>query len=539
MHPWTLRFYDEDLEAELRANVLKSEYMLQAGIVSVLVFATVRIAGYTVGIAVFFQIFFIGTAGLMFIATRHRTLQWTLELSHFEPWWVAGWTINVAIWWALRWRGEISRIGPDETERILACATLWMVVMISQRLLHLNPWHRAFVTAVGLTIILSGEVWQQLLSGLVIGELQGYALEHLLRDYFLKSSGHRAWAHHRVSKPGPGATSAVIPVPGEASGKPRAPRWVQGLGYVCLFLLMAYITVSSNYMGTPVAATCACLLAICVGLLKQGPGPWTLDIQSDAPGLPYIHCTGVCFWLALLLHINVMPIAAPGTYAVAFHNQLTLTLTWFVLGVLGGSEAGSIPTKVGCIIFCLLFAEMRTRIIDGLLSQSLWAAADIGAAAPSLWTAPANLQVTATYQPPTMRELAMRSQMAPGLVGHVIGTLLRFKWHRVVEAAVTEKELLTQALSNEVQWLRSHATDLETARRDALAAQTRSKTSAMSPSSQRRDSLRRRASSDASSAGDYEVAPSVVSSEGASSRSAHRSPARSRRPHGLSPVREW
>jgi len=322
----------------------------------------------------------------------------------------------------------------------------------------------------------------------------------------------------------------------EASGTPRAPRWIQGLEYVSFFLIIAYNLLHVDYSGTPVVAVaCVSLLTVCwLGQRKHGPGLWSLGANLSAPVVPYIHCAGAFFCLVLLLHTIVMPSAAPGIYAIVVKNQLTLIITWFILGFLAGSEAGSIRVKVGLLVCGLLFIDMRTRIIHGLLSQ------------PE--SAPA--QETATCQSPTMHELAMRSQMAPAMIGNVVGTVLRAKWQRVLEAAVTEKELLTQALSalsTELQWLRSHNTELETARRDALLTKTRrdSKQTRSTPSdapslrqrvSQRCAELCRKASSEAGSEAS-EVA-AVVSSEAAPSRTANRSPARSRRPHGLSPVRE-
>jgi len=187
MHPWTLRFYDDDLEAELRAAVLKTNHILQAVVFSISIFSAVKIAGFSVVIVVVLQVASLGAWVMIFLANSHAppNLHWTLDLALVEKLWLSGWIINVGVWWIMRWHGGISRIDPDETERMLACAAMWMFVMVTQRVLHINPWHRAFVTAVGLTIILSGDVWQQLLSGLVLGELEGYTLEKLLRDRFL------------------------------------------------------------------------------------------------------------------------------------------------------------------------------------------------------------------------------------------------------------------------------------------------------------------------------------------------------------------
>ena len=186
MHPWTLKYDDDALEAELRTTVQQGEYSLQSMLFHLVMFISVNVAGYTMGLALVIQLVSIAIMHIPGLADRSvPSLSWAFAMPYVEKWWLLAWTTHIGIWWLMLWCGRISRIDPDETERIMACTMLWMIVMITQRVLHFSPWYRASVAGLGLTIILSGECTRKLLVGLVLGEMLGYTMERMLRDRFL------------------------------------------------------------------------------------------------------------------------------------------------------------------------------------------------------------------------------------------------------------------------------------------------------------------------------------------------------------------
>lgn len=177
MHPFTLRFNDENVEQDIRSScVLQARSLI--GLFDLLIIAFVWKSaphGHAFG-----QIMCVAASilAISFAATRTHSLLSKL--------WVGLWAINVVVWWALVANGTLHRLGPEESGKLAACSGVYVGLTILQHILHLDASDRILVIAMVLTVIVTSSFWRMSLGlSLVVGDAVGYVLERNLRETFL------------------------------------------------------------------------------------------------------------------------------------------------------------------------------------------------------------------------------------------------------------------------------------------------------------------------------------------------------------------
>ena len=192
VHPLTLYFDDDELEAEFR-NIQLHNSLVVLGCTGSVLFICLEMSGYgrsplqLISFAVFctfLGVAFRGTAGWVhrvdeMLGKRNRLHAILCYL------WIAIFTANITAWWWLTYRGTIQRLDPSDFRKIAACCGVWTVITVVQHVLIVPFGQRILVIYYGLTIALSGDVREALMTSIVVGELFGYALEHHLRSNLL------------------------------------------------------------------------------------------------------------------------------------------------------------------------------------------------------------------------------------------------------------------------------------------------------------------------------------------------------------------
>ena len=188
IHPLYLHFDDERLEADLRNSQLYSSRLVVIffGLFAMLF---IELSGYGGTILQFVC----AAALLMFayiseesICNMFVRMQTGVTMHTFYCYfWSMSWVVNVAVWWYMIAQGKMQRLQPDEFAKVGACCGLWIIVLVSQHILHMSFAHRSIVLGLALSIVLSGAVWEALMLSVVVGEVCGYALEHKMRADFL------------------------------------------------------------------------------------------------------------------------------------------------------------------------------------------------------------------------------------------------------------------------------------------------------------------------------------------------------------------
>ena len=177
-----------------------------------------------------------------------------------------------------------------------------------------------------------------------------------------------------------------------------------------------------------------------------------VEVDEEATQtLPVCIFAGTAFGSCLLAHAVADPSIAPDVFALVYKSQAVLSVTWFVLGFLGGGEAADPRLKVVGAILNGVIAWTRTRILDHNLPE------------PSC-----TQQFDTEICLPSLSQLAIRCQLAPAGVGFLLGWLSRAKWHAWNQEKTAPKDVALHELSGELAWLRSHVSSLEDARRDDL-----------------------------------------------------------------------
>ena len=249
--------------------------------------------------------------------------------------------------------------------------------------------------------------------------------------------------------------------PPEKSQHPPAAPALLGLSeYLVFFGTVVISLVVTDYSKTPQTM----YAAVAVGLTYLFAPPsrrrallWlrsgqAVEVDEEATQtLPVCIFAGTAFGSCLLAHAVADPSIAPDVFALMYKSQAVLSVTWFVLGFLGGGEAADPRLKVvGGIQNGVIFWT-RTRILEHNLPE------------PSC-----TQQFDTEICLPSLSQLAIRCQLAPAGVGFLLGWLSRAKWHAWNQEKTAPKDVALHELSGELAWLRSHVSSLEDARRDDL-----------------------------------------------------------------------
>lgn len=185
MHWWTLNFDDEELEQDLRRN-RTAQCQVALSSISILLLGTGMFTRFGQ-----FWFHYVCVALLIFIPSmvKEEDCRWLLQtdLNTFGSIsWAFCWTVIIARFRWLTATEGYQDLGPDDTVDAIALCFMWMLNLISQRVMHANPWCRAVVIALGLMICGRNECWRHVFfSALFLGEVLGYVLERTIRDGFL------------------------------------------------------------------------------------------------------------------------------------------------------------------------------------------------------------------------------------------------------------------------------------------------------------------------------------------------------------------
>lgn len=248
--------------------------------------------------------------------------------------------------------------------------------------------------------------------------------------------------------------------PGESSQHPPATSVLLGLSEYLVFI----VTVVSSLVVTDYSKTPQTMYAaVAVGLIYLLVPPssrralclWrsgqALEADEEAAQvLPVVVFAGTGFLICLLWHAVADPAIAPDVYAIVYEHQAALLVTWFVLGFLGGAEAADPPLKVIGATQNGVIAWIRTLVLDRNLPELV-----------------CTQQFDVDICLPSLRQLAIRCQLAPCFIGFLLGWLSRAKWHAWNQVALHAWRS-NVAFSCENSWLRSHSSYFEDARRDDL-----------------------------------------------------------------------
>jgi len=255
--------------------------------------------------------------------------------------------------------------------------------------------------------------------------------------------------------------------PGESSQHPPATSVLLGLSEYLVFIVTVVSSlVVTDYSKTPLTM----YAAVAVGLIYLLVPPssrralclWrsgqALEADEEAAQvLPVVVFAGTGFLICLLWHAVADPAIAPDVYAIVYEHQAALLVTWFVLGFLGGAEAADPPLKVIGATQNGVIAWIRTLVLDRNLPELV-----------------CTQQFDVDICLPSLRQLAIRCQLAPCFIGFLLGWLSRAKWHAWNQVALhawhsnVALKCACEAFSCENSWLRSHSSYFEDARRDDL-----------------------------------------------------------------------
>ena len=193
MHPLTLEFDDEKLEAEIKSRVFSLPWMRAAMVLSLLVLLTIELAGYgrsPLQYLVVLTMHWFGFAviyfpGLIAVIMPGRMLANRMELhTSVCRLGLVAWLGCMSAWWYMVLTGVLPRIRRDDFSKTLACCALWVLTPVTMHVLHFPFLIRSTVLASAMPIIFSGDIAQMLLAALAGGELLGYILEDLIRSGF-------------------------------------------------------------------------------------------------------------------------------------------------------------------------------------------------------------------------------------------------------------------------------------------------------------------------------------------------------------------
>ena len=196
IHPVSLQFNDDGIEAEVRAKVFNMG-PLHATFFGFLMVCLMQIAGY--GLVAVRSPFIVFLCAALFMVDKFPDvligrlpsycqsllIEQRHKLHTIFCWLGVGqWLVCIGLWWYMLFTGKLDRIQPGESERLLACCALWVVLPVFMHVIHVPFPFRLVVLASSLTIILSGDVVRPLLLSLIGGELSGSVLELTIRNNF-------------------------------------------------------------------------------------------------------------------------------------------------------------------------------------------------------------------------------------------------------------------------------------------------------------------------------------------------------------------
>lgn len=194
MHPFTLQFYDEEYERELRNGTRNASYRVLGlfFLLDILCRAVLPLLNAMFDPAPDTSAFIKYTA----VALTYTTVAVVMRHAYFLPWdqaakmqdllWLGSWVINVAVWWAMVLCGLARRLTEAEGQGAAVVCAMWGFVMVLQHVIHIGFRARMVVVFLGATMALTSQAWRkEMLAALLFGEAVGYSIEHMLRSSYL------------------------------------------------------------------------------------------------------------------------------------------------------------------------------------------------------------------------------------------------------------------------------------------------------------------------------------------------------------------
>lgn len=196
IHPLTLEFDDEILEAQLKSDTLNLTVMRAGCILTLMLLSCMESAGYGRLPVQFFGALFICLIAFVicytpqfvirFMPKRMQELISSKDKQHtsLTVLGVCVWSVCMLAWWRMIFTGALPRIQPDEFGKVLACCGLWVVATIGVHVLHFPFKCRVVFLFTSMPIVLTSEIAQPLLAALFGGTLLGHVLESVMRSNF-------------------------------------------------------------------------------------------------------------------------------------------------------------------------------------------------------------------------------------------------------------------------------------------------------------------------------------------------------------------
>ena len=196
IHPLTLEFDDEILEAQLKSDTLNLTVMRAGCILTLMLLSCMESAGYGRLPVQFFGALFICLIAFVicytpqfvirFMPKRMQELISSKDKQHtsLTVLGVCVWSVCMLAWWRMIFTGALPRIQPHEFGKVLACCGLWVVATIGVHVLHFPFKCRVVFLFTSMPIVLTSEIAQPLLAALFGGTLLGHVLESVMRSNF-------------------------------------------------------------------------------------------------------------------------------------------------------------------------------------------------------------------------------------------------------------------------------------------------------------------------------------------------------------------
>lgn len=181
----SLRFTDPELEDQIKSRQISSTQQVLV-LMAFIMFFFAQVAGMQASATVVMLIHF--TIAITLMRCGKQLLNYSNAEVHgligmvFE----VSWGLAVLPYWWQIWNGTLTRLQPDETEKMVGCCCLWVVAMIVPCVLHLSMRHCFLFYAHALAVVITSPHWQRhLLLAIMLGYGIGYIFERMLRGAFL------------------------------------------------------------------------------------------------------------------------------------------------------------------------------------------------------------------------------------------------------------------------------------------------------------------------------------------------------------------
>jgi hypothetical protein len=184
--PWTLSFDDKDLETEMRAQQVNAAFRF-FGLAGVMTIAMLEIAGYgrtpvqliaSVGFCIMLYTMYSGHITLPSSAAPHFAVSIL---------WVGCWCMSMLSFWMMVVRGNLKRLGPDDTREMVSCCCVWFISFMIQHVMCFSPCFKLPIYMHAITVVVTAPHWSQhLLAAMLVGETTGYSIEYMQREAFIQ-----------------------------------------------------------------------------------------------------------------------------------------------------------------------------------------------------------------------------------------------------------------------------------------------------------------------------------------------------------------